>query len=215
LKINRAVEECGYNFIKGSSFKYEENKYYHNTNYNNTFEYVKENQRITIYYQPVIYTNRIGRDRPNGIGLFRNTTTSIKEPTVLAILDDTPASQGSFYTPDYVLKISNGSKTNYYILDAKHSTVNNIEAYALPYLTFKYLCSISTYPNGKSVDGMCILCGKESIDISKNIYNVAQDMNIKLSTSAMFFQITGNDVNNNYHLVEYIKSIERKLMTDI
>ena len=120
LKINRSFEKCGYNFVHGFPFKYKETRYYRNTTYNNTFKFSKDNIQATVYYQPIIY-GKMERERPNGIGLFRNTTVSIKEPTILAMLDEYEAQCGNYYTPDYLVKISTNNITNYYIFDAKHS----------------------------------------------------------------------------------------------
>lgn len=211
LKINHSLKECGYSMIKGYPFKYEESRYYCNTVYNNTFEFFKDDISITIYYQPIIYGKLTNRDRPNGIGLFRNTSISTKDPTILAIIDDNEPRRGNYYNPDYLIKISKNNCTNYYILDAKHSSTNSIERYQLPYLVFKYLFSISTIHQGNNVDGMCILCGKATSNSSKSVYDIASSLNISLNPSATICQVTGNDVKNNEPLIEYIRQIEKRL----
>lgn len=211
LKINDSVKNCGYTFVKGYSFRYKENKYYRNTLYNNSFEYIKGDIHLTVYYQPIIYGKIDTRDRPNGIGLFRNTTISIKDPSVLAMLDDSPAPHGNYYVPDYLIRISKNDVTNYYILDAKHSSINNVERFLLPHLTFKYLFSISTFPQGKNVSGMCVLCGKSSSNATKSIYDVAEALKISLTPNATIFQLSGNDTSDNEDLIEYIQNIEKQL----
>ena len=212
LKINHALEKCGYKSISKLPYKYAENRYYRNTIYNNTFEFAKGNINITVYFQPVIYGKINGRDRPNSIGLFRNTTISIKDPTILALLDEREAQQGNYYTPDYLIKISANGITEYYILDAKHSSPNNIKRYQLPYLVFKYLFSISTIARGTSVAGMCILCGKSNNNSSENLYDVAEKLNVSINPQAHICNVTGNDVDNDTDLIEYISSIEDKIV---
>lgn len=189
-------------------FKYVESRYYRNTVYNNTFEFSKDAINVTVYYQPIIYGKMNNRERPNGIGLFRNTSISITDPTALAMLDEREAKQGSYYTPDYLIKISNNNNTSYHILDAKHSSPNNIKRYQLPYLAFKYLFSISTFPNGENVDSMCIICGKTTHNSSENIYDIAETMDINVHPMAHICNVTGDDIDNDKDLIEYIGKIE-------
>lgn len=210
IKLNQAIKNCGYIFESGYPFKYKESNYYRNTIYNNTFEYSKNDAKITLYYQPIIYGTVNGRERPNGISLFRNTSISIQNPTVLAMLDDIEPVRGNFYCPDYLIKFSKGDITNYYILDAKHSTVNNVKRYLIPHLIFKYLFSISTYPNGKQIDGMCILCGKDSLNTTDDLYDIAYSYNIPIDPQTYICRITGIEANNNMDLEMYIKQIESR-----
>lgn len=209
IKINRTLEKCGYSLISGFPFKYVENRYYRNTVYNNTFEFSKDAINVTVYYQPIIYGKTNNRERPNGIGLFRNTSISITNPTALALLDEREAKRGSYYTPDYLIKISHNNNTSYHILDAKHSRPDKIEREQLPYLAFKYLFSISTLQKGNSVDSMCIICGKATENSSEDLYDVAESMNIQVSPMAQICNVTGNDVDNDSDLIEYIEKIEK------
>lgn len=208
IKINRSLEKCGYKFVSGYPFKYTESRYYRNTVYNNTFEFSKDATNITVYYQPIIYGKTSNRERPNGIGLFRNTSISITDSTALAMLDECEAKYGNYYTPDYLIKINRNNNTSYHILDAKHSSPNNIKRYQLPYLAFKYLFSISTLQNGNSVDGMCIICGKTTHNSSEVIYDVAETMDIHVHPMAHICNVTGDDVDNDKDLIEYIEKIE-------
>lgn len=207
LKINLSLEKCGFNLVSGFPFKYAENQYYHNTSYNNTFVFSKDNVNVTVYYQPIIYGKTYGRERPNGIGLFRNTTISITNSAALALLDESEANRGNYYVPDYLIKISNVDTTNYYILDAKHSSSNTIKRYQLPYLVFKYLFSISALSKDGNVAGMCILCGKSATNSSECLYDVADKFNIQVTPCAQICNITGSDVDNDTDLVAYINRI--------
>lgn len=212
IKINRSFEKCGYSLVSSFPFKYTENRYYRNTIYNNTFKFSKDTINITVYYQPIIYGNLSMREKPNGIGLFRNTSISITDPAALAILDEREAKKGGYYIPDFLIKISNNNNTNYHILDAKHSSPNNIKRYQLPYLAFKYLFSISTLQNGNSVDSMCIICGKTAENSSENLYDIAKLMNIQVSPLVQICNVTGDDVDNDSVLIEYIEKIEKELL---
>ena len=211
LKINCALKKCGYDYVSGFPHKYTESRYYHNTIYNNTFEFKKDLIDVTVYFQPVIYGKNVKREKTNGIGLFRNTTISIQEPHALAILDERDAQHGNYYTPDYLIKISTDEITNYYILDAKHSHPNNIKRYQLPYLVFKYLFSISALLKGTRVAGMCILCGKTSENSTESIYDIAYDLNESITPDALICNVTGCDVDNDNQIIEYIRKIEKSL----
>ena len=208
IKINSSLEKCGYKLVSGFPFKYSESRYYRNTIYNNTFEFSKDATNITVYYQPIIYGKTNNRERPNGIGLFRNTSISITDPTALAMLDEREAKYGNYYTPDYIIKINKNNNTSYHILDAKHSSPNNIKRYQLPYLAFKYLFSISTLQSDNSIDGMCIICGKTSQNSSENLYDIAKTMDIHINPMAHICNVTGDDVDNDRDLIEYIERIE-------
>ena len=123
---------------------------YPSTLYHNTFIFEKDDVRLTLYFQPVIYG---GRPAENQIGLFRNTSSTVRSEE---------ARSGYFYTPDYLLKAESlsGGQTHYLLLDAKFSTSQNIRRYQLQELVYKYLFSISPLTPDAQVDGMYILCGK-------------------------------------------------------
>lgn len=208
IKINRVLEKCGYEMISSFSFKYTEKRYYQNIIYNNTFEFSKDSTTITVYFQPVIHGKTYKGSKTNDIGLFRNTTISITEPSVLAMLDEREPQRGSYYNPDFLLKINNGNGVSYHILDAKHSSAYNVCRYQLPYLVYKYFFSISTFKKGSCVDSMCILCGKESNNSSKNLYDIAETMSTRVSPLAQICCVTGNDVSDDLDLIKYIKKIE-------
>ena len=83
--------------------------------------------------------------------------------------------------------------------------------YQLPYLVFKYLFSISTFPSGKNIAGMCILCGKTISNTAENLYDVADRLRIQLTPDACLCNITGNDVDDDTDLIRYIERIETSL----
>lgn len=80
----------------------------------NTFVYSRGGERITLYYQPVIYDT--DQRSVNGIGLYRNNSILLHSGTV-----EPEETEGYYYTPDYLIKIEEKGKRGdrYLILDAK------------------------------------------------------------------------------------------------
>lgn len=109
------------------------------------------NKRITIYYQPVIFD--FDSRQVNGIGLYRNNSISINQNNIDERSD-------KYYTPDYIIKAEINGVERYIILDAKFSTANTVKRYYITDLSFKYLFSISSVEENKSVDGLCIVYGQ-------------------------------------------------------
>lgn len=210
LKINKSIENCGYASLSSYSFKYEENKYYKNTNYNNTFVFAKEDYKLTLYFQPVI--NGENRKKTNAINLFRNTKISITYPHEYKnFIETKDPKHATWYTPDYLIKISHNNITNYYILDAKYSHPNKVVSLQLPYLVYKYLFSISSISNGESVSGLCLLCGKTQQNSYENIYDIAEKMKVTISPKAIVCSLTGTHTEDNTSLISYINEIEKSL----
>lgn len=115
----------------------------------NTFHFTnQQGDRLTLYFQPVIYGRR---SAVNGIRLYRNTSTTARSESTSA---------GSFYTPDYLIRFESGGQTRYLVLDAKFSTSNNIRRYQLQELVYKYLFSLSPLDTTAQMAGLYILCGK-------------------------------------------------------
>ncbi|MDR3232122.1 MAG: hypothetical protein LBT46_00380 [Planctomycetaceae bacterium] len=76
----------------------------------NTYHLKKDGCLITLYYQPVIHSDRFEND----LTLFRTTIPRRSMPSV-------------YYTPDFLLKITNGGKLPVYaVLDSKYSNRLNI-----------------------------------------------------------------------------------------
>lgn len=147
--------------LKHRSFKLEDAKKCHypvpshwkytNTKCKNTFVFTGNNKRITIYYQPVIFD--FDSRQVNGIGLYRNNSISINQNNIDERSD-------KYYTPDYIIKAEINGVERYIILDAKFSTANTVKRYYITDLSFKYLFSISSVEENKSVDGLCIVYGQ-------------------------------------------------------
>lgn len=136
---------------------------YHNTNVYNTFLFDNGIQKTTLYYQPVIYHN--DKRHINQIGLYRNTKISLSK-------DWEGSKNGTYYVPDYIIKIENGGVSKYIICDAKFSSLSTIEKYYISNLAFKYLFSISPITDKDILAGLCVIYAQcnESNDF-KTVYD--------------------------------------------
>lgn len=123
---------------------------YKNTNCSNTFSFKNTKQRITLYYQPVIFDT--DESAINGIALIRNNSIPITNGDYDA--------GGHYYSPDYLIKVENGSASKYLILDAKFSDMACVKRHHVRDLAFKYLFSVSTVRPTDAVVGLCIIYGK-------------------------------------------------------
>ena len=185
IKLLRHFEKINnVKFIKATNMNYHvTDDLYINTKYNNTFFYEKDDVNITIYYQPVIYSNDLAI---NNIFLFRNNAPNISDKTAIP-----------YYSPDYIIKISKESNSKYIILDAKFSSPKKIREKQLEHLVFKYLFSISPLKENDSVIGLYILCGKKSgsdrLDI---VHNIARKINKVVRPFAEIAIMNGFDTND-------------------
>lgn len=153
-KIIELIESEGMKRTKAFETRYllHENALFRNTNTINTFVFENENSVFTLYYQPVIY-NRNSKPQ-TGIGLFRNNSYSIRD-----------ASGGTYYTPDYILRINDDTgETRYYIGDAKFKTLRTVEEYDVAETCYKYITSVSPVSEEDHVEAFFIVYGKNSAD---------------------------------------------------
>ncbi len=172
----------------GSEFELIESKHlvYHSffnnaeTKYNNTFVFQKNDVKLTLYFQPIIYGNNRAT---NGITLFRNTSTNSRTDF---------NQKGKTYSPDYIIKIEQADRTQYIIMDAKFSSPDNIRLHQLQELVYKYLFSLSPLNNKDSIIGLYILCGKTTEnDMPYIIHDIAQKMNYNVSPFAEILVMNG------------------------
>jgi hypothetical protein len=71
----------------------------------NTYHFEKGNDQLTLYYQPVVHSDRFEND----LTIFRTTIPRRAQPSC-------------YYTPDFLLKICRGGKAPVYVvLDSKYS----------------------------------------------------------------------------------------------
>ena len=146
LGLYNTLLELGYEELheKREKYKYKVNYIkFENTDQENTFYFKKDNTYVTLYYQPVIYSDQTLT--PNSIKLFRTDK--------------------SFYTPDFIIKKVVGNKIQYGILDAKWRNRNTLldkrKEGGMQDLVYKYLYSVIDTGTLKSVDFLWLLQGKD------------------------------------------------------
>ncbi len=140
------VASLGYPLKRKTRFTYwmDDDLLYHNTVCSNTFEYGRGDDRVTLYYQPVIYDGRY--EPQNGINLYRNNSLAF-------------SGLGSFYyTPDFLLKFNKDGRETYLVLDAKFCGRDYVRENLAASLVFKYLFSLSGR-NGAEIEGLAVLYG--------------------------------------------------------
>ena len=128
--------------LQAQRLEYREEGLYTNTECNNLFVFgLPKGRTAALYYQPKIGKN----PEPGGPGLYR------------------AGDGGSFWMPDYVLKICPPEGPPcFLVLDAKYSSPWDVLAYQGPGLVEKYLLSLSPAEEGARLAGLCILAGKSS-----------------------------------------------------
>lgn len=160
-------KDSGYTFQKSVRCAYpiSPRSKYKNTICANTFCFSGGEHKITLYYQPVIFST--DRSSVNGIGLYRNNSIPVGTGE-----DDDNRQGGYYYAPDYIIKVDNAGLSKYLIIDAKFSDIQTVRRYYVEKLAFKYLFSISPVQNTDSLAGICIIYGKcTEQDQSQSIYD--------------------------------------------
>ena len=164
---------------------------YRNTISKNKYVFVNGDDKVTIYYQPVLYSDMDANDY--GLGLYRNNTLRIQHA-------EDEYYEGHYYTPDYVIKYDNPnySGKRYFILDAKYMTLEKVKRTQIPELTFKYLFSISPVNIKDSIVGLYVLNGRsdDSEDRLTNVYNRSRNEGLILPR-AEIITLTENSLDNN------------------
>lgn len=116
----------------------------------NTFIFERDLQRLTLYYQPYIYTDKF----ENEIELYR-----------------VEGHKNKVYTPDFIIKIESPNKKNkYIILDSKWQKLNTLKKYTLKEIIYKYCYSIE---GSEEVDYLntIILQGREEMETNYSFHN--------------------------------------------
>ena len=134
--------------VRGSSV-------FKNTEIDNTYYFNKENCKVTLYYQPVIYSYK--STKTNDINLFRT--------------------DWSYYSPDFILKKEDDTGVvKYGILDAKWRKGSDLLKHSrggeLPDMVYKYLYSILNTDSRQPVPFLWLMHGKDEngIDHKNEIY---------------------------------------------
>lgn len=163
LKILDYFKSRNYTVWESKRFYYPVKKesYYINTSYNNTFVLKNKDNKITIYYQPVVFSsNKMGS---NEIELYKNNSIPAKK---------TKTETAEYYNPDFIIKIENPEKNNYVVIDAKFSSFDSVKKYYFRNLSFKYMFSFSPLSKNAELSGLCAVYAKcSSGDSVTNMYD--------------------------------------------
>lgn len=157
IKIINHIKEFGYKLIESKMVTYPKqiNWMYRNHNYNNTYTFINDDAKITLYYEPIIYDEN--RKSVNDIALYRNNSVSLNK-------ENTIERQGHYYVPDYVIKYENDDKERYLICDAKFSKKTKVQYHLIPDLAYKYLTSISTIQENAEIVGLFVFYGLNGVN---------------------------------------------------
>lgn len=135
------------------------------------FKNIKTSTELTLYYEPIIYNGKTVYVGENKLGLFRNMSYSFNNG------ENRRFNTGSYYHPDYVIKVQRAKQCQYIILDAKFSKRNTTKDNYLSKLLYRYIISISAIDSGDSLLGLVIVNGKSDgiEDAVKDIYDRTPD----------------------------------------
>ena len=188
LKFSAYMRACEYTLVKKSRVNYPmpAAALYEPTKILNTFTFQKGAQRVTIYYQPVIY------DKPtNAHSLYRNNSNF---------------GAGNYYAPDFLVKIETpnedygffgtSSAIQYLIVDAKFSDLRTVRAKHLPEFILKYVFSISATGTDEEISGYSLVYGK--------------CLSRERPASAYDKQLAGKKISPSFELVPLMENISNE-----
>lgn len=179
LKLYNYIMSKGFSLQEAISYSYK-NPGFHLSHTNpfglktlNTFQFKNVNASIelTLYYEPIIYNGKSNNVGENKVELFRNMSYSFRDGEYKGF------NTGSYYCPDYVIKVQRAGHCQYIILDAKFSKRNTTKENYLCKLLYRYIISISAIDQEDSLLGLVIVNGKSdgTEDVVEDIYNRVPD----------------------------------------
>jgi hypothetical protein len=122
----------------------------------NFFEFARGASLLSLYFEPLVSSRA---ENNFGLGLVRNSTAKlVRVDEDLKLRKD--RSNPLFYSPDFVLRKTEGGKSKYLILDAKYSAKSTVIESELLDLVFRYLLSVSPVAEEDEIWGLSALCGK-------------------------------------------------------
>lgn len=139
---------------KRTAYKYEAiTPFYVNTDEENTFYFENGEYELTLYYQPVVYSDF--RRETNDISLFRTDK--------------------SYFTPDFIIKKRTATETSYGIIDAKWRNrsvlINKDKIGSLYDSVYKYIYSIVDKQTLKGASIFWLLQGKDDISPTETYFH--------------------------------------------
>lgn len=132
--------------IRCFEYKVGDDRYKNEVDIANTYSLCRNNERVVVYYQPVIYSEGYS----NGLNLFRTTEKDL------------------YYTPDFVLKFESEEKEKYVVLDSKYASRNSIIRYRMKKCIWRYSVEIEACEGVDGVKMVWLLQGR--IDGTKAVY---------------------------------------------
>lgn len=169
---------------------------FRNAHCNNVYVLKKGISKVTLYYQPIIYSTDMSSF--SGVGLYRNTAISFPEADEGSIIWRRTQANNPMYTPDFLLKYESEDSegARYLIADAKFSTVKNVKTHHVAKLAYKYLFSISPISAADTIVGLCVFNGQSdnADDKMHNIYDF--ELANAISPKAEIVTLTENSMDN-------------------
>ena len=189
-RILNDLHNMGYVLDRSSKHTYsvEKGALFRNSDCVNTFVFNKDDEILTLFYQPVVYK---GGNRNNRTGLYRNTSLSYGEKGY----------RGDYYSPDFIIKRNKDGRSTYDILDAKFMSKDSATR-KVSELSYKYLFALSENDELDKIQGLYILYGRpDDKDRAESIYDYDL-MEKKSVPRAMMIPVADENVGLN--MTEYI-----------
>ena len=176
VRLIEKVSSKGYESVASKRINYPGiSKLFELKETNNTLVFRKDNKELTIYYEPVIYNNDSSY---NDISLFRNTSVPYSRLSINSRSHDF-ISRGSYYVPDYIIKIKENEQEKYVIIDAKYARFDKVKYLFAPELVYKYLFSISPLNDKAEIIGLGIINGIYNGEAFQSMYDGGVSCQIK------------------------------------
>ena len=175
-KLSAFFTDWGFELTSSRKVVYEFESYslYRNTEINNLFTYEKDDLKITLFYQPVLYDQSSEQTRVTG--LVRSTSLS------MPIKGSGEPAHGTYYTPDYVFRIESDrwKGARYILADAKYASSRNVRDFKMFPLLFKYLFSLTPLNSQDQITGLYVFNGKsenpnDRLDLVHSVYDLVDD----------------------------------------
>lgn len=161
LRLCAYFEARGFVLTQRTCYPYKEEPIPAGSETCNTFSFVRGDETLTLFYEPVVNGSRHLGD--NGVGLCRNSAVPYYMGEVTTPFSRTLEEGHRFiYRPDYVLKFTRGGRSDYVIVDAKFAPLHTVVQRYFSQLAYKYLVCISPLSAQDRVLGLCIINGKSS-----------------------------------------------------